>query len=158
MLLLATLTCFSLLSWMMRLSFQCYRSCYIKMDRLKTNGDERNRVEMRWNWCCFHLTVSHHGNDIISICGNHVETTEVMYCPHGNHVVSTWKLHGVHLKIKWCPDMFGWQMSHLIVVTTNRRFFCITHLIYFIQKLLPKQHLKAKIKNTASTFNIYCII
>ena len=34
-------------------------------------------IEMMWKWCFFHLVVSHHGNDI-SICGNHVETTNMM--------------------------------------------------------------------------------
>ena len=49
--------------------------------------------------------VSDHGNNVISICGNHVETTKVMLCPCGNHVVSTWKLQGIHLETTWCPHL-----------------------------------------------------
>ena len=36
-----------------------------------------------------------HGNYVVSIF-------ESMYCPPGNHMVSTWKLGGVHLDTIWC--------------------------------------------------------
>ena len=70
---------------------------------------------MMWKWCCFHLVVSHHGNDIF-ICENHMETT----CDVG----STWKPCGVNMETTWYPfelhmvstfeTMWCWPGNHMM--------------------------------------------
>ena len=83
-------------------------------------------MEMTWKKCCFHLVVSQHGNDIVSTCGNDMETTKVkttsfppmeimwkwhclyLVVSHGNHqshyFQATFKLHSKQaMETIWKP-------------------------------------------------------
>ena len=51
-----------------------------------------------------HMDTTWHpcGNPVVS-CRNHIVSTfEILCCPPGNHIVSTWKPNGVHLETTWC--------------------------------------------------------
>ena len=74
---------------------------------------------------CLDFGLHLNGNDIF--CGNHgnhvVSTFEIMSCPPGNHMVSTWKPHSVHMETTWYVHrnhmVSTWKPCGVHVVTTS---------------------------------------